>query len=109
MLGDKESLTWTLEMMQTPEAVKENIFSGIADLRSGGVADHCLITAYHYLVHQAYGEDKRSARAVELGDILNQLIEHLLPRVEEIANMESRQADICHEVVLKNNRSTYLE
>ena len=108
MLGDKESLTWTLEMMQTPEAVKENIFSGIADLRSGGVADHCLITAYHYLVHQTYGEDKRSARAVELGDILNQLREHLLPRVEEIANLESRQAVIDRELALKQDLDSYL-
>jgi hypothetical protein len=108
MLGDKESLAWTLETMQTPVAVRENIISNIADLRSGGVADHCLIIAYHYLVHRRYGEDGRSAHAVELGDILNQLSTHLLPRVEGIANLDSRQIVIDRELALKQDLDTYL-
>jgi hypothetical protein len=108
MLGDKEALVWILETMQTPEVVRENILSDIANLRSGGVADHCLIIAYHYLVHQRYEEDERSARAVELGDVLNQLSVHLLPRVEEIANLDSRRMVIDRELALKQDLDTYL-
>jgi CRISPR-associated protein Csc3 len=108
MMGDKEALIWTLKTMQTPEAIQESIISDIANLRSGGVADHCLIIAYHYLVHQIYGADKRSAHAVELGDILNQLIEYLSPRVEEIANLDSRQRIIDHELAMKQDLNTYL-
>lgn len=108
MLGDKESLAWILETMQTPEAVRENLISDIANLRSGGVADHCLIIAYHYLVHQRYGLDERSARAVELGDILNQLSKHLLPQVEKIANLDSRQTVIDRELALKQDLDSYL-
>lgn len=109
MLGDKEALIWILKTMQAPETVRESVLSDIANLRSGGVADHCLIIAYHYLTHQAYGEDNRSARAIELGDILNQLYEYLLPSVEEIANLDSRQAVIDRELALKQDLDTYLE
>ena len=108
MLGDKESSAWILETMQTPENVKENILSDLANLRSGGVADHCLIIAYHYLVHQSYGQDSRSAHSVELGDILNQLSTHLLPQVEKIANLDSRQMVIDRELALKQDLDTYL-
>jgi CRISPR type I-D-associated protein Csc3/Cas10d len=108
MLGDKEALAWILETIQTPEVVRDNLLSDIASLRSGGVADHCLIIAYHYLVHQSYGQDGRSAHAVELGDILNQLSADLLPQVEKIANLDSRQMVIDRELALKQDLDIYL-
>lgn len=108
MLGDTEALSWLLETAQTPESVKINLLVDVAELRNGGVADHCLIIAYHYLRQQTYGEDGRSAYAVELGDILIQLQEYLLPYVEQIANLDSRQAVIDRELALKQDMDAYL-
>lgn len=108
MLGDKEALSWILETLQAPEDVRAKLITDLAELRSGGVADHCLIIAYHYLMQQTYREDGLSARAVELGDVLNQLKEYLGPHLERIVNLDSRQAVIDRELALKQDLDAYL-
>ncbi len=108
MLGDNEALSWVFEALQTPEIVRANITGDIGELKSGGVADYGLIIAYHYLRSQTYRQDSRSARAVELSDVLAQLQEQLLPQVEKIANVDARQVAVDRELALAQDLESYL-
>jgi CRISPR type I-D-associated protein Csc3/Cas10d len=106
MLGDKEALPWLFKILQTPDNIKLNIIRDIAELKSGGVSDHCLIIAYHYLISQTYS-NKLSAHAVEIGDILIQLQAQLLPHIQMLVNEDARNV-IDRELALTQDLRNYL-
>jgi hypothetical protein len=107
LLGDEKALSWIFEALKTPEAVRSIVLVDEAELRRGGVADHCLVLAYHYLRHRTY-RNGHSVRAVELGDVLGQLQEQVMLHLQGITNLDARQAVVDRELALTQDLRVYL-
>jgi hypothetical protein len=114
LLGDEKAFSWIFETLQTPEAVRSMVLADEAELRRGGVADHCLVLAYHYLRDRTYRKQNQtngnaySVRAVELGDVLDQLQEQVIPGLQRIADLNARQKVVDRELALTQDLSAYL-
>lgn len=107
MKGDRDALPWLLEAVEIPEMVSGRILADLGELRSGGVADHCLIMAYHYLKRQTY-RDGLSAHAVDVPTVLSQLRMQMQPLLEKIMTPEIRQQVIDRKLALTQDLATYL-
>lgn len=107
MLGEDKALPWAFNILQTPTEIRATIGADIAELKSGGVTDYNLITAYHYLISQTY-RNGFSARAVEIQGILEQLQEQIAPALQQIVTIDSRQSVVDQELALASDLYIYL-
>ncbi len=63
------TLEWLLSTFHTPGTIATAIREHSKLLRDGGIADHCIILAYHWLLHARFTERKRTWLEVRVADI----------------------------------------
>src|SRR5262249_34200491 len=65
-LLSEDALEWLLATFHTPSHTADAIRQQRSALQTGGVADHCLILAYHWLVQTRFLDNTRTAQEVEI-------------------------------------------
>lgn len=60
-----DTLEWLFSTFRTPSTIAAAIKENSKQLRDGGIADHCIIIAYHWLVQARFTVQERSWQEVE--------------------------------------------
>lgn len=110
VLGEREWLSWLLQLFapDIPAGLGEVIIRDISNLTSGGVADHCVVLAYHYLRNHRFGPDEREAGMVELGEILRELRARALASLESAVDSDGLLELANRELGLEQDVADYL-
>lgn len=109
LVGEAKATGWLLEHYVTPSTIGALITENLKGLRSGGVADHCFVIAYHYLVNAKFGEQKRSIGATDFDTVLNQLETITTSALSEHDALSKRVDFVNAQYALASDLDAYLE
>ncbi len=102
------SLDWLLETFPVPTTVASTIKQHASLLRVGGVSDHCLIIAYHWLAAARFLPEERSAREIDLSTLQRAVISHAQQALEVADTEERRLAYIDAELGVRDDLGQYI-
>jgi CRISPR-associated protein Csc3 len=100
---------WLYDHFQTPRAVAQAITANKKDLIFGGIADHAIIIAYHYLATACFGSDQRPADAADIDVIFADLQEHATAALQPYDSSAKRLAYVNAEFGLETDINHYLD
>ena len=103
-----DPLEWLLATFHTPSHVANAIRQHSSLLHTGGVADHCLIIAYHWLINTRFISGSRNAVEVETIDVTQTLKEQALRVLAPFDLEERRMAFVNEELGLQGDIASYL-
>lgn len=103
-----DTLEWLCSTFHTPSPVTNAILEHSAALRDGGVADHCAIIAYHWLVSARFSSDNRVALEVPTSDVRQKLSRQALKALTPYDKEERRLAFVNEELGLQGDVADYL-
>ncbi len=103
-----DTLEWLYSTFQTPSDVANAILEHSAVLRDGGVADHCVVIAYHWLVNTRFSPGNRTALEVPTGDVRQKLSKQALEALAPFDKEERRLAFVNEELGLQSDMAHYL-
>ncbi len=108
LLYPVDPLKWLLVTFHTPSHVADAIRQYSSLLHTGGVADHCLIIAYHWLMNTHFTSSNRTALEVETIDVRQALGEQALKALAPLDQEERRLAFVNEELGLQGDIANYL-
>lgn len=102
------SLDWLLETFRIPPAIAATIKQHASLLHVGGVSDHCLIIAYHWLTEARFLAEKRTAREVDLSTLQHAVITYARQALKDADTEDRRLAYIDAELGLRDDLDQYV-
>lgn len=104
-----DTLEWLLSTFRTPNAIAATIREYAKQLRDGGIADHCIIIAYHWLLQIRFHEGKRTWLEVGVADIQEAATAVALDALKPY-NKEDRLLSFAEkELGIQNDARNYLQ
>jgi hypothetical protein len=111
-LVPEDSLAWLLSTFGTPPSVAQAIRAHRDVLKSGGIADHCIIVAYHWLKTTSFaadGEtDERSWLEVEMEQVQRAVAQLALRALQTYDTPDRRRALVEKEFGFESDCIDYL-
>ena len=101
-------LEWLFTIFHTPADIADAIRQNIALLRTGGVADYCVIIAYHWLVNTRFISGSRAALEVETVDVQQAVAQQALQALAPYDKEERRRGFVNEELGLQSDIENYL-
>jgi hypothetical protein len=103
-----DSLEWLLSTFPIPAPVALAIKENSSLLHIGGVSDHCLVIAYHWLTTAHLLLDKRTALEVDLAHVQQAVAEVALQALKPYDTEERRLTFVNEELGLLHDFDQYL-
>lgn len=103
-----DTLEWLLTTFNTPLQVANAIRQNNAVLHTGGVSDHCIIIAYHWLINTRFMSGTRTALEVEIIDVQQAAANHALQALTPYDKEERRRGFVNEELGLQSDIENYL-
>ena len=100
---------WLFQHFHTPPSVADAIIANRKDLTSGGLADHAVIIAYHYLATERFGPDGRTASTVDIQIIFDDLQAQAVAALRPHDTVARRLAYVNAEYGLEMDIVRYLD
>ncbi len=104
-----ETLEWLFSIFNTPTQVATMIRQNIKVLRDGGVADHCIIIAYHWLINARFKTDNRNWQEVETIDVQQAAARLALQALKEYDKDEHLLSFVEKELGFRSDAESYLK
>lgn len=104
-----DTLEWLLKTFRTPESIAAAIRENIKRLRDGGVADHCIIIAYHWLLQTRFTAENRSWLEVRTADIQDAAIQVALHALKPYNKEELLLSFAEKELGIQSDTKSYLQ
>jgi CRISPR type I-D-associated protein Csc3/Cas10d len=105
----EDVLEWMFTTFHTPAPIAAAIRQHRALLQIGGVADHCLLLSYHWLITTRFLEDTRMAQEVEIVDIQQKLGQQALRALKPHDSEKRRLGFVNEELGLQSDIEHYLK
>ncbi|MBA2287075.1 MAG: type I-D CRISPR-associated protein Cas10d/Csc3 [Ktedonobacteraceae bacterium] len=102
------SLEWLFSIFNTPAPIAATIRQHSKALRDGGVSDHCMIIAYHWLLNTSFTAKQRSWLEVETADIQRTITALLLRALKPYEKIDTLLAFVEEELGFESDTQTYL-
>lgn len=106
-LLDTETEAWIFGHFLTPKSVQEAISKNKNELTLGGIADHAVIIAYHYLKNKTFAQN-RSSDTIDLRAIFETLHHDVFTALQPYEKPEKRLAYVNAEYGLQEDIKQYL-
>lgn len=107
-LVPENTVEWLFNTFNTPELIATKVRQNIKVLRDGGVADHCIIIAYHWLANTRFHGDQRSWLEVETIDIQRDIVKRSLHALEKYDKDENLISFVEKELGFQSDAENYL-
>src|SRR6266566_3262272 len=104
-----DTLDWLLRTFNTPPEVANTIKQNSAILHTGGVSDHCIVIAYHWLTSTHFTPGNRTAQEVRITDVQQAAAEHALQALASYDNEDRRRAFVNEELGIQGDIENYLQ
>lgn len=102
-----ESEGWLFEQFLTPQSIQKAIIENKSKLTVGGLADHAVIIAYHYLQNQIFGHE-RTVQTADLPLIFDTLQHNTFSVLQPHDQPKQRLAYVNAEFGLQEDIEQYL-
>ena len=104
-----DTLAWLFNIFNTPVQVATTIRQNIKVLRDGGVADHSIIIAYHWLINARFNTDNRNWLEVETIDVQRAVARLALQALKQYDKDENLLAFVEKELGFQSDAKSYLK
>ncbi|MFL5692059.1 MAG: type I-D CRISPR-associated protein Cas10d/Csc3, partial [Ktedonobacteraceae bacterium] len=108
-LVPENTIEWLFQTFNIPEQIATKVRRNIKVLRDGGVADHCMIIAYHWLINTHFRTDRRSWLEVEVIDIQKDIAKLSLKAFEKYNKDENLLSFVEKELGFQSDVESYLK
>jgi len=102
------TIEWLFSTFNTPKQIATIVRQNIKVLRDGGVADHCMIIGYHWLINTHFDTNQRSWLEVETVDIQRAIAKLSLQALEKYNKDEQLLAFVEKELGFQSDAESYL-
>jgi hypothetical protein len=102
------TIEWLFSTFNTPKHIATAVQQNIKVLRDGGVADHCMIVAYHWLIKTHFHTNQRSWLEVETVDVQRAMAKLSLQALEKYGKDEHLLAFVEKELGFQSDAESYL-
>jgi hypothetical protein len=103
-----DTLDWLLSTFNVPPETANVIKQNSAILHTGGVSDHCIVIAYHWLTATHFTHENRTALEVGITDVQQAVAVQALRALKSFDNEERRRDFVNEELGIQGDIENYL-